>query len=540
MSGFDLVREPWIRVRHRDGHVLEVSLLDVFSHAQDYRSLAGDLPIQDFAVLRILLAVLYRAVDREPAANPIGAWQGLWESDHLPMEPIESYLAEWCDRFDLFHPETPFLQVPDLRSGKGETRPVALLMPDGDDEGLFVMRRPDALRPAEAARWLITCHAYDPSGIKSGAVGDPRVKGGKGYPIGIGWAGWLGGITVTGANLRETLLLNLVLDREHHPDDRPIWEEEPLTAAPRRGVVIHGQVALLTWPQRRVRLVHQDGLVTSVLVCNGDPVPYTTLVRDELMTGWRYSEPQTKKAGGHPVYMPRGFDPRRAVWRGLQALLPVRETETGKLDAAQIAGVLQWSSTLSSRRVLPRDRLTTISTVGVVYGPQSASWDEVFTDHLSFDVRLAATESSVAKDCVFAAVGRADAGVRALAGLAGNLATASGGPKEPARDEAYVQGFGALDAPFRGWLRDFDPEGDTEDALQKWSDEVREIIQELGAERLSRAGSSAWIGRRTTDRQGKSISMTVGLADIWFRAELARELPRALPADSTENVGGVQ
>lgn len=540
MSGFDLIREPWIRVRHREGHVAEVSLRDAFVHAEEYRSLAGDLPIQDFAVLRVLLAVLYSAVDRERSPDPIAAWRGLWTAEQLPIEQIDDYLTTWQDRFDLLHPEMPFLQVADLRSGRGETRPVSLLMPDGDDEGLFVMRRPEALRPAEAARWLVTCHAYDPSGIKTGAVGDPRVKGGRGYPIGIGWAGWLGGITVTGANLRETLLLNLVLDREHHPEDRPIWEEEPLTAAPRQGVVVRGQLALLTWPQRRVRLFHQDGLVTSVLVCNGDPVPYTTLLRDELMTGWRYSEPQTKKAGGHPVYMPRQFDSRRAVWRGLQALLPVREVDSGKPNPAEIAGVLRWSSELSFRRVLPRDQLTTISTVGVVYGPQSASWDEVFTDHLSFDVRLAATESSVAKEYAFAAVGRADAGVKALAGLAGNLATASGGPKEPARDEAYVQGFGALDAPFRRWLRGFDPEGDTEDALQEWTDEVRVIIQDLGAERISRAGASAWIGRKITDRQGKSISMTIGLADVWFRAELARELPRALSTDSLETPGGVQ
>lgn len=43
---------------------------------------------------------------------------------------------------------------------------------------------------AEAARWVVHCQAYDPSGIKSGAVGDAQVKGGRGYPIGTGWCGW--------------------------------------------------------------------------------------------------------------------------------------------------------------------------------------------------------------------------------------------------------------------------------------------------------------------------------------------------------------
>ena len=67
---------------------------------------------------------------------------------------------------------------------------------------------------AEAAQMVVHVMAYDYSGIKSGAVGDPRVKGGKGYPTGIGWAGWLGGTLLKGANLKETLLLNYVPQRE--------------------------------------------------------------------------------------------------------------------------------------------------------------------------------------------------------------------------------------------------------------------------------------------------------------------------------------
>src|SRR5699024_2697574 len=65
--------------------------------------------------------------------------------------------------------------------------------------------------PGEAARWLVHCMAFDISGIKSGAVGDPRVKGGKGYPIGIGWSGWLGGLYFEGDTLFQTLMLNTVL-----------------------------------------------------------------------------------------------------------------------------------------------------------------------------------------------------------------------------------------------------------------------------------------------------------------------------------------
>ncbi|NYN06610.1 type I-E CRISPR-associated protein Cse1/CasA, partial [Salmonella enterica subsp. enterica serovar Typhimurium] len=61
---------------------------------------------------------------------------------------------------------------------------------------------------AEAARWLVHTQAYDYSGIKPGVEGDPRVKGGKGYPIGTGWSGMTGGTVIRGTTLLETLLLN--------------------------------------------------------------------------------------------------------------------------------------------------------------------------------------------------------------------------------------------------------------------------------------------------------------------------------------------
>lgn len=533
MSGFNLVDEPWVRVRDAAGRVREVSLREAFAGACDYRDLAGELPITDFSVLRIMLAVLYRALDAEAAANPPAAWEDLWRAGSLPMDRIDAYLATWHDRFDLFHPEHPFFQVADLQAMNGDTKPVSLLMPDGDDDGLFVMRRTDRLTAGEAARWLVTCQAYDPSGIKGGAAGDPRVKGGRGYPIGIGWAGWMGGITVTGENLRETLLLNLVLNRRHDQGDLPIWEEPPLTSAPRESVVVRGQVQLLTWPQRRIRLFHEGGTVTSVLVCNGDPVPYTTLLHDELMTGWRHSAPQSKKAGTD-VYMPRGFDPRRAVWRGLQALLPVAEAVKIGPPANKIAGVLDWSAHLANRDILDPGRITTIRTVGVAYGPQQASWDEVFADELSFDVRLAIAEDTEAKEDAFMAVQRAEVGVRILASLAGNLAIAAGGPAEPARDAAYVQGFADLDQPFRQWLRDFRVGEDEEESLQQWTDRVRGIIVRLGQDLVAGAGSTAWVGRVHTDLRGKETLMTVGLADVWFRAQLAKELPHAVKPGAPE------
>ena len=44
---FNLLDEPWIRVRTRDCRIEEVSLKDVFVHAHEYEDLAGETAAQD-------------------------------------------------------------------------------------------------------------------------------------------------------------------------------------------------------------------------------------------------------------------------------------------------------------------------------------------------------------------------------------------------------------------------------------------------------------------------------------------------------------
>ena len=56
---FNLLDEPWIRVLLPDCTVREVSLPDALLHAQEYADLAGEMPVQDTAILRLLLAVLH-------------------------------------------------------------------------------------------------------------------------------------------------------------------------------------------------------------------------------------------------------------------------------------------------------------------------------------------------------------------------------------------------------------------------------------------------------------------------------------------------
>ena len=81
---FNLLTEPWVRVRLPDNTVQEVSLTDALVHAQEYMDLAGEMPTQDAAMLRLLLAVLFTVFSR---VNEVG--------EPEPLEDEETALERW-------------------------------------------------------------------------------------------------------------------------------------------------------------------------------------------------------------------------------------------------------------------------------------------------------------------------------------------------------------------------------------------------------------------------------------------------------------
>ena len=59
MGRYNLLDEKWITVLRKDsGETENVSLLTLFEHAGEYRALAGEMEVQNFAILRVLLAIL--------------------------------------------------------------------------------------------------------------------------------------------------------------------------------------------------------------------------------------------------------------------------------------------------------------------------------------------------------------------------------------------------------------------------------------------------------------------------------------------------
>ncbi|MFB9523584.1 type I-E CRISPR-associated protein Cse1/CasA [Streptomyces cremeus] len=533
---FNLVSSAWLPVQRLDGSTDELSLLEVFAQAPDLRRLVGDLPTQDFALLRLLLAIIHDAVDG-PAE--LDDWAELWESA-APFSAIPEYLDGHRDRFDLFHPDTPFYQVADLRTAKDDIASLNRLVADvPNGEQFFTMRRSgvEQLSFAEAARWLVHAHAFDPSGIKSGMTGDPRAKSGKVYPLGVGSIGNLGGVFAEGSSLQQTLLLNLIAFAEgiveQQKGDQPVWRRAPFTAAAsdaeRLAAGPTGLRDLYTWQSRRLRL-HTDGTnVTGVVLGYGDPLTPYAPWKLEPMSGWRRSVAQEKKQGRPLVYMPRQHDPSRAAWRGLGALLPARRSgteDTGRGTPESLpAGIVSWCSMLASEGVLDQRSLIRMRLVGAVYGTQQSVVDEVVDDSVVLPVVLLHEENPAFGATAVDAVHDAQGAVTALGQLAGNLARAVGSNPDPASDTARDLGFGALDGPYRRWLAGLRPGVDPQEARKLWQAAVREHVLGLGLKLLDSAGPVASEGR-VADIPGSGRQwVNDARAEQWFRRRLNQVLP---------------
>ncbi|WP_300268178.1 type I-E CRISPR-associated protein Cse1/CasA [Microbacterium sp.] len=531
---FHLVDEEWITVRYLDGSSRDISIHTAFHDAAAIREIEGEVPTQSFAILRLLLAILSRAIETDPARASAVEWSDLW-ADGLPLPSVDTYLDTWRDRFWLLHPERPFFQVADLATAKGEFRDTSVLILDlPSNNRLFTTRSGSdslALEFGEAARWLVNTQAFDPSGIKSGDPRDPRVKGGKGYPIGVAWSGHLGGVMLEGGSLAQTLLLNLVLPSEAYEagiesnpaTDIPVWERPDPDTPLDRELRPTGPVALQTWQSRRIRLVADGDRVTACLVCNGDALTPQNQHRHETMTAWRFSEPQTKKAG-FPTYMAREHLPEHSFWRGIGALLPQRpKIDKAGRDVSRPPAVL---SAVTNRRedgaIAPSDRIR-LRAVGVVYGSQSSVVSDVIDDRLNMTVALFDGQRADLAACAENAVHLAEDGVRALRQLAQNLALAGGGDGAGASAAAEAEAYDALDRHYRTWLATLDESTDAVTAMSEWRGRADDVLRRLGRSLVASASTAAWSGREVRTRTG-SMYLTTPLAESWFLGALRKTL----------------
>ncbi|OYO16967.1 type I-E CRISPR-associated protein Cse1/CasA [Enemella evansiae] len=491
---FNLVDEPWVLVQTTEGPD-ELSLAQLFARADSIRAITGEIPTQGFAILRVLLAICHDAI----GWHTNKAIRSLHDSG-IDLDRIQDYLIEHHDVFDLFHPQRPFMQVAGLRTTKDEHSGLEKLIADVPNGSPFFTTRAgrglDKISAAEAARWLVHVQAFDPSGIRSGAVGDILSKGGRGYPIGPSWAGQIGGIVLHGDNLRETLVNNISVTRESL-DDRPVWAlATPHTSEREEESMPAGPVQTLVWQSRRVRLVGDREGVRGVVLAQGDKVVPQRMLGIEPMTAWRYSKPQSKSFG-RPVYMPNQHEAGRAMWRGLPALIAAGAEQIddngSKFDRFQTPDTVRVAD--------ERDATYVAQAVGIQYGPQKAVIEELIDDRMELPGVLLIDGGTELQVTVTDGVDNADTCVRALGQLAANIARAAGergdDAGDGARQRAMAEAWAALDQPARAWVASISADSDPLEVLRAWQTQVQRIMQDHARILVDRAGPAAIRGRQT-------------------------------------------
>lgn len=424
MGKYNLLDEKWITVLRKDsGETENVSLLNLFENAGEYRALAGEMEVQNFAILRVLLAILTtvftrvdatgeayewielddsekliveEAVDEDDEEDFTEAledtWKDIWEGHCFPSVVCQ-YLKAWHDRFYLLDDKYPFFQVTKkdlvdrLVLGKGKTaleaknfpgKKINRMISESDNkEAIFTPVAGEGksrMTEAELARWLITMHGYIGMADKVKFTKESEGKNSR------GWLYDIGGIYMAGEDLFETLWMNTML--YHIEDDvrytitpqSPCWENIP---SERLQAILEGRplknlAALYTLWSRAVYIppswtADKDVSIGAVKITEIDHENAFL----EPMTLWQCKDKNK--------FIPRTHQKAQSLWHSFGLLIP----ERGNVEVKR-PGIIEYYHRIAKFMDNPMVKLHAVS---MLSDKDPKSWlpiDEI-SDMLSFN-----------------------------------------------------------------------------------------------------------------------------------------------------------
>ena len=503
---FNLIDEKWIRVRDGNCTVTEVSLKEALLNAHEYTALAGELPTQDIAVLRMLLAVLHTVFSRvDLQGNPIALkdkddafdqWKSIWDNGKIPEKPISDYFDEWYDRFWLVHPERPFWQVAGL--DRGTYYSAAKLNGEISESAnkirmfsKFSQEEKTTMSFSQAARWILHFNGFDDTSAKPTKQGSANSK----LPSpGAGWLGKIGLTIVTGRTLFETMMYNLVMVRNGviESEEKPVWETGVRTAERTEIPIPTNLAELYTLQSRRILLDVKNNSIIGLKMIGGDFFNKENAFA-EPMTIW--SVPQK----ANEAYTPKRHKIEKQLWREFSSFYPEDDNST--------AGTILWFKNYVSR-VLKRNQTITTLIASAQYGDKDFFIDNVFSDSVSMSVDILTEKGKAWRGRINEEIEKCNEVAKKVHSFAMNVHMANGGDAEDTEigKKAKEQFFYKLDIPFREWLVSIDPEEDkVVEKLDEWIKIVYGIVREL-ADEISAAGTpQAYVGIKRNDGKVYSI-----------------------------------
>lgn len=552
---FNLIDDPWIVALTVNGEQKTYSLRTVFAEATTIKRISGEIATQNFSILRLLVAIAWRSYTRsgdlpgytDEFRDEEDWWRAQFNKQDLHLKVIDGYFSTVHERFWLIHPEKPFYQVANLATENDSSSEVSRMVADAESTYFTSRSGPelDSLSLAEAARWLLHVQSYDYSGIKPAAIGDPRTKGGKGYPIGTGAAGVGGGVIIHGENLAETLWLNLPAHKLEETSDEinqgkdldlPAWELPPHTAAPRHvdSLIPNGSLDALTWQSRRVKLYQENGRIVRVLITNGDKLELRNNKTDPFFSK-QFSKNLSKK--DLPIKLPKKHYSDRTFWRGVESLM-YRHTAMPEHTRLKEPHELPDNIVgLASQRDWNLQSTVNIELVGNEYGPQDSIITNCINTEIPMHLRLLTSYGDDYAPVIIQNVSKTLSAASTLGSFSGMLTAASGGDYQYDAD-AVSTVLVELEAKFREWLFHLDSVQESDSTVKDWRPTARKIILKHADDLVTAAGPQALIGRivlsGSPGKEPKPQLHSAGTARIWLLTELKKYFPKHDPLEKAD------
>lgn len=551
---FNLVDELWILVRDFNENVRPVSLRTALMEAEKFQGLAGETEPQNAAILRILEAIVHKAVlENDIDGSPdlledlndcLDRWEEIWNSKHLPIS-VEQYLDEHHDDFWLIDDVNPFMQVPLAKKGTKKAKKLSKLIgniSESDNKTRIFKSRSgegiESLDFAEAARWLINLNAYDDTGLKvNKAVEEIQGKAENapnGLKPGVGWLGKIGQIYALGQNLFDTLMLNCVLMRrksEVYPPDQLSWELPQDVWLQRHYIPQPDNFgALMTL---RSRLI--------ILRSEGDKVTGFNEMWGEYFDGKNYFlEPFTiwksnKKVQGE--CSPKLHTDARQLWRDFSSIFIPTRNKLG--EEVPEPGIVGWLNTLMEEEVLPDDYPLIFSAPYVTYGNDNSSITEISSQNLQIYSGLLSEIGHDWLETISDQITKIDEAANYAGCYFENLARARGAKKEmqkAERPKGTAALYSLLNKEFSDWISTIIPEGGDssgiqEEKVQAWIDTAVPMIIRFGWKVFERSIGTMKpeqiFGRVDTGSKNKGDTLLSTEAEMKFESQIKKLYPTA-------------
>lgn len=374
-QSFNLTTDPWIKVIQTDtGQEKCVSLIEFFSHAQDYRQFAGEMRSQDLAIMRFLLAILTTVYSRYNAEDEPYLWAEI-DSDTMQVTSIEDdegieddlldtwnqlyqagkfskivieYLKRYSNRFDMFG-DHPFYQVTTadydalvpsnkrIERGKGQVLVKQLnrrISESGNTPSIFAPKTGEwknSIDIDELVRWLITYQNF------TGVTDKTKIEVKDKFSNSAGWLYRLNPVYVQGQTVFETLMLNLKLggkDVDLLALQKPVWEYEikDYIAVRKQQVIPDNLAELYTTWSRILHIEWQDDK-HPLIFSAGIPIFEATGAFIEPMTTWRID----KKTGEYRPAVKGLRSLGISMWRNFGSYVDVH-SDSGQPEP----GIVNW------------------------------------------------------------------------------------------------------------------------------------------------------------------------------------------------------